>query len=196
MGESSGVAMEVQKQMASKQIEYLNNFVQSSRQQSDAGALAPVATPGQIAHQEKVQRTVYVGNLAQGVITQDTLEEFFNQALSHLVPDAIATPPVNQVKMEGSTGRFAFVEFLTEDIATQALRMDQMVEIYGRIMNVGRPKAYIEGYDSSKIKVALSEDDNLSRLLPSAPNPVLSQATRYILLSNILPAGELSLIHI
>lgn len=192
---------------AQQQIDYLNTLVtQSSNPPTSApqtnrqpeptpAALLPNATPAQIAHQERIQRTVYCGNLAQGVITNELLEEFFNQSLSHLVADPIATPPVKQVKIEGAAGRFAFVEFLSEDIVKQALRMDQMVEIHGKVLTVGRPKGYVEGFDSSKAKAALAAtremEDGPASLLPMSPNPVLSEPSEYVLLSNILPVGEL-----
>jgi hypothetical protein len=190
---------------AKQQIEYLNSLV-SQKSQAHAtttkprdappAAVQPAATPAQIAHQERIQRTVYVGNLAQGVITNELLEEFFNQSLSHLVADPIATPPVNQVQIEGAAGRFAFVEFLSEEIATQALRMDQLVEIHGKVMNVGRPKGYVEGFDSRKALAAAAmsasqEEGGVASVLPMAPNPLLSERTPYVLLSNILPVGEL-----
>ncbi len=196
-----GAAASKQSQSA-QQIDYINSLVSGYAPQAQPkqheplpAALQPGATPAQIAHQERIQRTVYVGNLPQGVITNELLEEFFNQSLSHLVVDPIATPPVKEVKIEGAAGRFAFVEFLTEDIVKQALRMDQLVDIHGKTINIGRPKGYVPGFDSSKaiaaaIAAASSADGPVS-VLPMAPNPVLSQRSEFLLLSNILPVGKL-----
>ena len=198
MGRSAGVGG-----AAKQQIDYINSLVSrssepplpSKQQEPVPAALQPNATPAQIAHQERIQRTVYVGNLPQGIITTELLEEFFNQSLSHLVADPIATPPVKQVKIEGAAGRFAFVEFLTEDIVKQALRMDQIVEIHGKTLNVGRPKGYIPGFDGKKAiaaaVAAASTADGPPSVLPMAPNPVLSQRSEFLLLSNIFPVGQL-----
>ena len=186
---------------ARQQVDYLNTLVsqnsipQASQSEPLPAAMQPNATPAQIAHQERIQRTVYCGNLAQGVITSDLLGEFFNQSLSHLVSDPIATPPVKEVKIEGAAGRFAFVEFISEDIVKQALRMDQMVEIHGKVMNVGRPKGYVPGFDSNKAKAAVAAtreaEAGPASLLPMSANPLLEERTEYVLLSNIMPAGHL-----
>lgn len=45
---------------------------------------------------------------------------------AHMVPDPVATPPVANINMD-TTGRFAFVELRTEEMATQALQMDKIV---------------------------------------------------------------------
>lgn len=42
------------------------------------------------------------------------------------------------------TGRFAFVELRTEELATTAMTMDK-TELLGRPMNIGRPKGYVPG---------------------------------------------------
>lgn len=41
-------------------------------------------------------------------------------------------------------GRFAFVEFRTEELATTAMTLDK-TELCGRQMNIGRPKGYVPG---------------------------------------------------
>ena len=64
---------------ARQQVYYLNTLVsqnsipQASQSEPLPAAMQPNATPAQIAHQERIQRTVYCGNLAQGVITSDLL---------------------------------------------------------------------------------------------------------------------------
>lgn len=174
MGQSQGdgqpssshdIVMEIQKQMATRQE-----------------AQGSISLPHMQQEQERKQREIYVGNLAQGVVTKDIVEEFFNQALSHMVSDPVAYPPVIQVKMEGS-GRFAFIELRTQEMAKQAMRMDKLVEIYGRKMNVGRPKGFIEDYQ------ALVPGPGEAMVLPTeVKTPVPSE---YLLLSNIWPVGEL-----
>jgi len=163
---SHDFVMEIQKQMATRQESVSQGNVSLPHLQQD---------------QEKKQREIYVGNLAQGIVTKDILEEFFNQALSHMVSDPVAYPPVIQVKMEGS-GRFAFIELRTQEMAKQAMRMDKLVEIYGRKMNVGRPKGFIEDYQGS----LHANDDAVLPKKKKKPSP-----SEYLLLSNIWPAGEL-----
>ena len=92
---------------------------------------------------DRKQREVYVGNLAVGIITKQLLEEFFNQALSHMMADPITTPPVVNVNFD-IQGRFAFVEFRTRELANQALLMDKMIDIHGKHLSIGRPKGYQE----------------------------------------------------
>lgn len=161
------IVMEIQKQMASRQ---------------DVLSQGNASLPHMQQDQERKQREIYVGNLAQGIVTHDILEEFFNQALSHMVSDPVAYPPVVQVKMEGS-GRFAFIELRTQEMAKQAMRMDKLVEIYGRKMNVGRPKGYIEDY-----QIPLQESGEAMSLPTEVKMPIPSN---YLLLSNIWPAGYL-----
>jgi hypothetical protein len=43
-----------------------------------------------------------------------------------------------------AAGRFAFVEFRTEELATTAMTLDK-TELCGRQMNIGRPKGYVPG---------------------------------------------------
>ncbi|KAK9824055.1 hypothetical protein WJX72_007388 [[Myrmecia] bisecta] len=90
----------------------------------------------------KKQREVYVGNLTIGVVNDLMLRELFNGALSHLVPDPVANPPVVSAQLDPS-GRFGFVEVRTEELASAAMQLDK-VELCGRHINVGRPKGYIE----------------------------------------------------
>jgi len=103
--------------------------------------------PGSSTNQEdaidKKRREVYIGNLAIGQTTREVLTEFFNQALAHLLPDPLNIPPVVNINIDNQ-GRFAFVEYQTMELATQAIRMDHQVELFGRAMHIGRPKGYIE----------------------------------------------------
>ena len=52
------------------------------------------------------------------------------QVFAHMVPDPVANPPVYNINMD-PTGRFAFVEFTTEEMATKALEMDKVVGARG-----------------------------------------------------------------
>ncbi|KAI8109156.1 hypothetical protein M9435_005570 [Picochlorum sp. BPE23] len=187
-GRSDELVMQVQKQQQAARLESWQNPHGMPNWTQTSGSLNPnvgnvagiLETPAQ--QQERKQREIYVGNLAVGVVTKEVVEEFFNQALSHLVADPILTPPVVSVKMEGS-GRFAFVELRTRDISDQAMLMDKIVEIYGRYINVGRPKGYIENY------VPPVDVEDSGPKIPTEIKP--AEPTEYLLLSNILPAKEL-----
>lgn len=135
---------------------------------------------------DRKQREVYVGNLAIGVINGKLLEEFFNQALSHMVPDPVSAPPVFNVNMDGQ-GRFAFVEFRTRDLANEALKMDKLVEIYGRHLHIGRPKGYVE---PTAPPLPLSLTGTGPAGTGSNVNGVANPTTA-LLLSNILPIAQL-----
>lgn len=113
---------------------------------SDAFRL-PVQQVGGTA--ERKLREVYVGNLAIGLVTSQVLTEMFNNALQYLMPEhtkpaagTVWAMPVVSCQMDGS-GKFAFVEFRTEEMATAALKLDRL-ELCGRHINVGRPKGYQE----------------------------------------------------
>jgi RNA recognition motif-containing protein len=93
----------------------------------------------------KKQREVYVGNLHPGVMTHDLIQELFEPACK-LLPDfteSDRTPsPIASIEF-GNDGRFAFVEFINESIASAALLIFNQVELLGKRMSVMRPQGYI-----------------------------------------------------
>lgn len=103
------------------------------------GAASSAAAPAT----DRRSREIYLGNLAPNVAASGALAEFFNAVFAHLTPDPIGAPPVVRVKSDGQ-GRFAFVEFRTEAMAVDALRMDRVVEIGGRAICASRPKGYVQ----------------------------------------------------
>lgn len=100
-------------------------------------------------------------------------------------PDPVASPPVTNVNMD-NTGRFAFVEFRTEEMATRALEMDKVVELCGRAMNIGRPKGYVPLPPG-----ATTHQPPAPAAQPQPTVVVAGQPTACLLLSNLLPAGQL-----
>lgn len=50
------------------------------------------------------------------------------QVFAHMVPDPANKPPVHNINMD-SQGRFAFVEFQNDEMATKALEMDHIVSL-------------------------------------------------------------------
>ncbi len=171
-----------------------------------AGVTAPSAPPAGAAvggapddAVERKRREVYVGNLAIGSITGQHLEEFFNQALAHLVPDPVAAPPVASVNFDAQ-GRFAFVELRSRALATHACTMDKLVEVLGRNMHIGRPKGYTDPYGAPE-PGADGDGGGLGAAPPppalpppGGPPPAAAAGpppSRAVLLSNVLPVGEL-----
>jgi len=138
---------------------------------------------------ERKRREIYVGNLAIGVVTSQVLTEVFNEALQYLLPEqaasAYGTPwatPVVSCQMD-SSGKFAFIEFRTEDLATAALKLDRL-EICGRPINAGRPKGYVS---SSPGQPHLS---NLPNLAPQQQPPGFSGGAARPGMPNAMPAQQ------
>lgn len=179
--------------MASLQQQQLHQQIMAQQlmgvQQGVAGGLVAGVADTAAQTLDRKQREVYVGNLAIGAINGKLIEEFFNQALSHMVPDPVAAPPVINVNMD-SQGRFAFVEFQSRELANQALLMDKLVEVYGRHLHIGRPKGYVEPTAPPlplALPVAVKDTGaGAGAVAKAGPAP-----TRAVLLVNILPAGQL-----
>jgi len=94
---------------------------------------------------QKKQREVYVGNLHPGVMTGELIRELFEPAC-RLVPDFLETErtpsPIASVEF-GQDGRFAFIEFVNDALASAALLIFNQVELLGKRMSVMRPQGYI-----------------------------------------------------
>lgn len=58
--------------------------------------------------------------------TQPRLPPRSPQVFAHAVPDPVNNPPVANINMDPG-GRFAFVEFQKEELASKALEMDRVV---------------------------------------------------------------------
>ncbi|PSC72638.1 splicing factor u2af 65 kda [Micractinium conductrix] len=164
-------------------------------------AAAPTADGGHSQEAmtiDRKQREIYIGNLAIGITTKEILYELFNQCFAHQVPDPTHTPPVVNINMDTS-GRFAFVEFQTREMATKAIEMDRLVELCGRAMHIGRPKGYTEPAPGSQqlhpVPKAPPKAGDVPKQ-PAAPPPppaanVSGIPTTVLLLTNLLPAGQL-----
>lgn len=98
-----------------------------------------------VAAASKTQREVYVGNLAQGMVTNDMLRQLFNTALMAAFPDKCAPglePVVNcSVHTEG---RYAFVELRTSEMSTASLQLNGQVQLMGTTLSIGRPSGYVD----------------------------------------------------
>lgn len=103
------------------------------------GAKLPI---GGVAIDAKKQRELYCGNLAVGLVTPALLIELFTAPLATLPGQENKGPPVLNATVDKS-GRFAFVEFRDEDLATMALEMFQNIELCGRPLQIGRPQGYV-----------------------------------------------------
>ena len=73
----------------------------------------------------KKQREIYVGNLTVGLVNPAMLKELFNGALSSMDPTGGAQHPVVNISLD-PCGKFAFVEFRTEELATLSLHLDKV----------------------------------------------------------------------
>ena len=95
----------------------------------------------------KKQRELYIGNLHQGVMTAELVRELFEPAC-RLLPeykemDQEKYPsPIASVDF-GGDGRFVFIEFVNDSIASSALIIFNQVELLGKRMSVMRPQGYI-----------------------------------------------------
>jgi len=90
------------------------------------------------------QRELYVGNLPAGAVTDTDVRELFSAPLRTMRGfDESIGPPVLNVNMN-SDGKFAFVEFRDDALATLALNTFDKMDLLGRSLNVGRPRGYIE----------------------------------------------------
>lgn len=88
---------------------------------------------------------VYVGNLVPGLVSEASLRQLFNSALSAAFPDSSrpGMEPVISVSMH-SDGRYAFVELRTPEMATAALQLSGQVQLFGQSISVGRPSGYVD----------------------------------------------------
>lgn len=88
---------------------------------------------------------IYVGNLVQGLVTEDALRQLFNSTMKAAFPEQQipGMDPVVTVSMH-SEGRYAFVELRTPDMASAALQLSGQVQLLGQSISVGRPSGYVD----------------------------------------------------
>eukprot|EP00854_Cymbomonas_tetramitiformis_P024387 gene24387-29642_t len=90
---------------------------------------------------EKSQRELFVGNLTIGSVSVEGLTQVFNGALMSMCQPGQGLPVVS-VNIENG-GKYAFVEMRSPELATAAMQLQGM-DLYGRALNIGRPKGYVE----------------------------------------------------
>jgi len=102
---------------------------------------------GRAAMESKKSREIFVGSLLQHQVTQMHLRQFFKELFEKVpefadkYPHLLAAGPVIEVQI-GSDGKFAFVEFATEELAVTALEFDRC-ELLGRPIKTGRSNNYV-----------------------------------------------------
>lgn len=102
---------------------------------------------GRAAMESKKSREIFVGSLLQHQVTQMHLRQFFKELFEKIhefgerYPHLLASGPVVEVQI-GSDGKFAFVEFATEELAVTALEFDRC-ELLGRPIKTGRSNNYV-----------------------------------------------------
>jgi hypothetical protein len=82
-----------------------------------------------------------------------------------------------------AVGRFAFVEFRTEELATTAMTLDK-TELLGRTMNIGRPKGYIPGASAPAANDTLAAAQQVAAAL-------LGGVTNVVLLEGFMDAATI-----
>jgi len=142
-----------------------------------AAALPTAPPPGALAGNRKA-REVYVGNLNVGVVNGETVQSLFNAALSSAFPSEttqVGKEGVVSVQM-AADGKYAFVEMLTEDMATEALQLNGM-DLLGRNLNVARPAGYV---DPKRTTALLEQAQAQVRMAQPAPPPPLPAAPEVV----------------
>lgn len=86
-----------------------------------------------------------MGNLVQGLVTEDALRQLFNSTMKAAFPEQQipGMDPVVTVSMH-SEGRYAFVELRTPEMASAALQLSGQVQLLGQSISVGRPSGYVD----------------------------------------------------
>mmetsp|Transcript_14660 Transcript_14660/g.43583 ORF Transcript_14660/g.43583 Transcript_14660/m.43583 type:complete len:410 (-) Transcript_14660:289-1518(-) len=96
-----------------------------------------------VTQDTKKQRELYIGNLAVGAVTPVMLKELFTVPLSTLPEQAASQlPPVLEARVDPN-GKFAFIEFASEELCTTALNLFNGMELCGREMKIARPAGYV-----------------------------------------------------
>ncbi|KAG1672585.1 hypothetical protein FOA52_010686 [Chlamydomonas sp. UWO 241] len=117
-------------------------------------------------------REIYVGNLAVGILTPELTRELFNTVLAPFCHDPVAYPPVIECKVDMTTGRFAFLEIRTEQLAANLLELDKM-EVAGRSLKIGRPKGYEEQFGKLMVTPKLNLAQTFAAQLSGAQSNVV-----------------------
>lgn len=157
----------------------------------DPEAAAAAAAAYQLQAQARMQMSMqnqrgcelYVGNLAIGVVTSESLKEFFTRILTALPTwNATMGPPVANVQMQ-SEGKYAFVKFRDEATAATAIKFDK-AQLAGRAINIGRPSSYIptvpvpQGLDVPTEMLASLQVPSAVTMLGGVAMPATSQALK------------------
>ena len=108
--------------------------------------LLPVKTAAGIANAnaaDKKQRELYVGNLEPPAMSPEMIRELFEPAC-RLLPafPRTANSPIISIEI-GTENRFAFIEFVNEELASTALLVFNQVELLGKRISVMRPQGYV-----------------------------------------------------
>mmetsp|Transcript_43704 Transcript_43704/g.95259 ORF Transcript_43704/g.95259 Transcript_43704/m.95259 type:complete len:270 (-) Transcript_43704:166-975(-) len=93
--------------------------------------------------QAKKQRELYIGNLQQGVITRDNITMVVNAACQHLPEYQPELGPVVLNVDMSADGKYCFVEFQSDVLATQGKEVLNDLELVGRRLIVDRPQGYL-----------------------------------------------------
>ncbi|KAI8472154.1 MAG: hypothetical protein J3K34DRAFT_467687 [Monoraphidium minutum] len=148
-----------------------------------AGGAGAALTAAQQAALRKA-REIYIGNLALGQTTAEVLKELFNAALAGFVDNPATQEAVSEVKMDPVAGRFAFVEFISEELASQALTLTG-TDVFGKGMKIARPQGYMGPQESKPA----SSNDKLALAQQLAAKLAMGGLTNVLLLEGLVPAA-------
>jgi len=104
------------------------------------GAMRRRDTPQEMFNDRKA-RELYVGNLTMGMVTSQMLVDLFSKPLANLEGLEGEGPPVVEAKVDHG-GKFSFVLFRNNQLATIALSLFNKMEFYGRPLLCDRPQGY------------------------------------------------------
>ena len=145
-------------------------------------------------------RELYVGNLTVGLVTAAMLKELFSAPLMTLPGSdkGDGVPPVVDARVDLG-GKFAFVEFRDEELATTALSLFNTMELCGRPMQVARPTGYVPTEQSGVPPQPMLMPGQALGALAAAgggaappPPPPPPTATRLLRLENLMGADALA----
>ena len=173
--------------------------------------------PAELA--DRKARELYVGNLTIGCVTGQMLTELFTYPLQKLPLGDQAkgiTTPVVEAKVDAS-GKYAFVLFADDQLATMALAIFNKMELCGRPLCVDRPAGYTPdmsrplpagmlehgmpsgglGAPPEKAAAALAATNALAQLAAGTPAPLGGGASyvppsRELCLKNLIKPADIA----
>jgi len=155
--------------------------------------LGPGGGTTSAATDNKRQRELYVGNLAVGAVNSTMLKELFTAPLQ-AIPTSDASsglPPVMDARVDPA-GKFAFVEFRSDELTTLALSLFNNMELCGREMRLARPSGYVAPANPTQLAIpGMPGMPGMPGVPPPPPPPPGQQAPPVAAVAPQPPPGPL-----